>query len=237
MKRGAVGLVALVVLALWAVPAVPVAAVSLPNPEAPRVATIQATVKGGFASGRAVEMGVVATHPAGWVHLQTVTITLLLNERPVEDAVFDVQQETIAVTGVDPVPVGTPAILRGSFFAVDASRVRLVHEAVGILMTLRITPLAPIPRGSVLRASSTDTDGKVVSVRRVAPLAPGFLSWSTLALAVAVALFIGAFVGNTFSTRRHRQSEPSVWDILQRRLREESGWRPGLASPAVDASP
>jgi len=175
-------------------------------------------------------VAVVATHPAGWVRLQTITITLLLNERPVEDAVFAVHEETIAVTGVDPVPVGSPTVLRGSFFAVDASRVRLVHEAFGILMTLRITPLAPIPGGSVLRASSTDVDGAVVSVRRVAPLAPGFLSWSTLLLAVAVALFIGAFVGNTFSTRRHRQREPSVWDILQRRLREESGWRPGLAS-------
>jgi hypothetical protein len=230
MRRRVVGLAALLCAGLMAASAAPAGAVSLPNPEAPRVATIQATVKGGFARGRAVEVAVVATHPAGWVRLQTITITLLLNERPVEDAVFAVHEETIAVTGVDPVPVGSPTVLRGSFFAVDASRVRLVHEAFGILMTLRITPLAPIPGGSVLRASSTDVDGAVVSVRRVAPLAPGFLSWSTLLLAVAVALFIGAFVGNTFSTRRHRQREPSVWDILQRRLREESGWRPGLAS-------
>jgi hypothetical protein len=224
-------------IALWgaalALVTVPVAAraVSLPNPEAPRVATIQVRVKGGFAHGRAVPFAIVATHPQGWVKLQTITISLLLNEQSVEDAVFDVHAETLSVTGHDPVPIDTPVMLDGSFFSVDAGNVRLVHEAFGIRVTLWITPIAPIPHGAVFRTSSTDADGNSVSVRKVAPIAPGFLSWTTLALAVAVALFVGSFVGNTFSTRRHRQRQPSVWDILERRLREESGWRPGLASP------
>jgi hypothetical protein len=150
--------------------------------------------------------------------------------------VFDVQAQTLSVTGGDPVPIGTPVSLSGSFFAVDAGNVRLVHEAFGVRLTLTLTPTAPIPRHSVFRTSSTDTDGTTISIRTLAPLAPGFLSWGTLLLAVAVALFVGAFAGNTFSTRRHRRREPSVWDVLQRRLREESGWRPGLPSAAPHAS-
>jgi hypothetical protein len=237
MRRGIGALVVLcgVTVALTAVPATALA-VSLPNPEAPRVATLQVKVKGGFAVGRGVQFAVVATHPQGWFHLDFITVSMLLNEQPVEDAVFDVQAQTLAVTGQEPVPIGTPVELSGSFFAVDAGNVRLVHQAFGVRLTLMITPIAPIPRNSVFRTSATDTDGNTTSIRSLAPLAPGFLSWSTLALAVAVALFVGTFVGNTFSTRRHRRREPSVWDVLERRLREESGWRPGLAPPVPRAS-
>jgi hypothetical protein len=194
-------------------------------------------VKGGFAVGRGVQFAVVATHPQGWFHLDTIAVAMLLNEQPVEEAVFDVGAQTLSVTGQEPVPIGTPVTLSGSFFSVDAGKVRLVHEAFGVRLTLMVTPIAPIPRNSVFRTTSTDTEGTAISIRTVAPLAPGFLSWSTLALGVAVALFVGTFIGNTFSTRRHRRREPSVWDVLKRRLREESGWRPGLAPAEPERTP
>jgi hypothetical protein len=48
--------------------------------------------------------------------------------------------------------------------------------------------------------------------------------WGTIGLAVAAALFIGAFVGNTFSTRRSR-ARTNVYSTVARRLDEERSKR------------
>jgi hypothetical protein len=70
----------------------------------------------------------------------------------------------------------------------------------------------------------------VATALRRPQLGRPFLSWGTLAVAVAVAAFVGALVGNTVSSRRYRQHEPSIWDILERRLREQNARPPSLAA-------
>src|SRR5437660_831480 len=50
--------------------------------------------------------------------------------------------------------------------------------------------------------------------------AVGF-SWGTLGLAIAVALFAGAFVGNLFTSRRRPAPRPSLYGAVQRRMAEE----------------
>ena len=40
-------------------------------------------------------------------------------------------------------------------------------------------------------------------------------------MATAVALFMGAFIGKALTRRRYRERQPSIWDIVERRLREQ----------------
>jgi hypothetical protein len=40
------------------------------------------------------------------------------------------------------------------------------------------------------------------------------------------ALLLGAFLGNILTHRKYRQREPSVWDILERRLKEQKAKPP-----------
>jgi hypothetical protein len=49
----------------------------------------------------------------------------------------------------------------------------------------------------------------------------GLLSWGTLGLAAALAVFIGGFFGNSLTHRRYRQRAPSIWQVVERRLKEQ----------------
>lgn len=200
--------------------------VSLPHPEAPRRLTIQAFVAGKVAIDRRVRFHLVGTDPVGWHHLQSLRIAMIVHGQPIQEIAFTLDDTAIATAGHVPVPIGTRVPLPGSFLDVHPGRSFMIRSVFSIRVVMWATVSSDVPRGAEFRITATDADGRVSLVRRPARLAPGLLSWGTLGLAVGFALFAGAFVGNTFSSRRYRARQPSIWDIVERRLREDRVRRP-----------
>jgi tetrahydromethanopterin S-methyltransferase subunit F len=200
--------------------------ISLPHPQAPRRLTIQAFITGNVARDRRVRFHLVGTDPVGWHHLQTLRIAMMLHGQPIQEIAFTLDDTSIATAGHAPVPIGTLVRLPGSFLDVHPGRSFMIRSVYSIRVVMWVKVSSDVPRDAEFRITATDDEGRVSLVRRPARLAAGLLSWGTLALAVGFALFAGAFVGNTFSSRRYRTRQPSIWDILQQRLREERVRRP-----------
>jgi hypothetical protein len=151
---------------------------------------------------------------------------MIVRGQPIQDITFTLDDTTIATSGHPQVPIGTRVRLPGSFLDVLPGRSFMIRSVFSIRVVMWATVTSDVPRDAEFRITATDDEGRVSLVRRPARLAAGLLSWGTLALAVGFALFAGAFVGNTFSSRRYRARQPSIWDILERRLREQRVRRP-----------
>jgi hypothetical protein len=203
-------------------------AISLPHPESPRKLTVQGKIVGNLRKGGDVRFAIVATDPSGWFDLSTVSILLLLHEQPVQEITFEVDTSTLTTTGQPPVHFPGVASLPGSFLEVfhDASLakknvVELVRQTFSVSLNISTKVREAIPGSIVVRVTAVNRDGDVSTARVRAAVKGGLLSWGTLALAAGVALFLGGLVGNTFTHRRYRQREPSIWDIVERRLKEQ----------------
>jgi hypothetical protein len=200
--------------------------VSLPHPQAPRRLTIQAFVTGKVARDARIRFHLVGTDPVGWHHLQSMQIVVILHGQPIQDIAFTLDDTSIATAGHAPVPIGTLVRLPGTFLDVHPGRSFMIRSVYSVRVVIWTKVSSDVPRDAEFKITATDDDGRVSLVRRPARLAAGFLSWGTLAVAVGFALFAGAFFGNSFSSRRYRSREPSIWDLVERRLREERGRRP-----------
>jgi hypothetical protein len=212
--------------------------VSLPHPQAPRRLTIQAFVTGKVARDGRIRFHLVGTDPVGWHHLQSLQIAVMLHGQPIQEISFTLDDTSIATAGHAPVPIGTLVRLPGTFLDVHPGRSFMIRSVYSIRVVIWTKVSADVPRDAEFRITATDDDGRVSLVRRPARLSAGFLSWGTLALAVGFALFAGTFVGNSFSSRRYRSQEPSIWELVERRLREERGRRPmPVPAPAGGGEP
>ena len=210
---------ALAAMALW--PAGAGLAVSLPNPEPPRRLTVQGTLAGKLGKGGKVNFNIVATDPKNWTDLKSVKIIILLHGFSIQEIEYLVSPGTIGTTGRRPVPFGGPP-LPGSFLRIiNGNTTRRVRQTFSITLTFWARVTESIPGGAQVRLIATDQDGNVSRATDRAPVSRGLLSWGTLGLAAAVALFIGSFLGNTMTSRRYRQREPSIWQIVERRLKEQ----------------
>lgn len=223
------GLVAL----LLALTPAPGSTVSLPHPQAPKRLTIQAFVTGKVARDRRIRFHLVGTDPIGWHHLQSLQIAVTLHDQPIQEITFTLEETSIATAGHEAVPIGTLVRLPGTFLDVHPGRSFMIRSVYSVRVVLWTKVSSDVPRDAEFRITATDDDGRVSLVWRPARLAAGFLSWGTLALAVAFALFAGAFAGNSFSSRRYRSRETSVWDLVERRLREERARRPILVPAPI----
>lgn len=219
-------------LGLVVLPAEAGLALSVPHPQPPRRLTVQGTVKGRLGKGGKVSFHVVATDPQGWYHLNSVKMDLLLRGFAIQEIEFLVPDQRIGTTGLRPVKLGGRA-LPGSFLRLpNGNTSRFVRQTFSITLIFWARVTESIPGGVQLRLHATDQDGNAAQATNRVHVSNGLLSWGTLGLAAALALFIGGFVGNTVTHRRYRQREPSIWQILERRLREQRARPPSPVAAA-----
>jgi hypothetical protein len=220
MRRRLIVVLSLVALVLL-LGAPPGKTISLPHPEPARRLTVQGFVTGKLAMGQRVRFHLVGTDPDGWLHLNSLQIAMMLHGQPIQEITFSLDDSAFGVTGQEPVPIGTSATIAGSFLDVLPGRSFLIRSTFSLRLIVWTRVSAEVPKEAEFHIRATDDDGRVSLVRRPARFAAGFLSWGSLAVAVAIALFAGAFVGNTFSSRRYRERAPSIWDVVDRRLKEQ----------------
>ena len=222
--------IVLVLLAgsFWLVPPQAAVAVPHPHPEPPSGLTVRGFVRGTLGRDSDVRFALTATHPRGFHHLSSLRADLVLHGESIQDITFLVDDRLLAVGSRPPVPIGpaAPSTVPGSFLSVDASRTRLIRSTFSVRVELRLAARTRIPGDAVFRMTVTDDEGGSATSLRRPRLDAGLLSWGTLVVAVALALVVGGLTGTTLSARRHRQRQPSIWEILERRLKEENARPP-----------
>ena len=207
--------------------AVPLALAAVGARAASRV-TADGTAAGRLAPGAAIRVRVQTRDSEGWQRLDAVEVALRLRGQPLDRVV--VEPSTFSITIVNsgaPASIGEEGVLRGPYFRVDNSKVTVSAKEDEFDLTFPLRLSADPPPGAALfltaRDSSGITSGDVALTPPVTTEDKGF-PWGTIGLAVAAALFIGAFVGNTFSSRRSR-ARPNVYATVARRLEEERSKR------------
>ena len=142
--------------------------------------------------------------------------------------VIDPTHDSVVLLGeAGPNALGEHATLTGTFFLVDAASIELIAKGERLTLTLPLRLRADPPPGARLVYQSRGFD---LSTTRPAPLTPPVkadtgLSWGTLGLAIAGALFAGSFLGGLFGSRRRPPPRPSIYRTVQRRREEERAAR------------
>jgi hypothetical protein len=227
MRRTA--LLAALVAAIWlAIPAAPMGALSLPHPPKARQLTISGFVIGRVAKGNLIRFGMLVTAPGGWFEVRSVKVVLLLHGHALEELAFFPKNELLHVGDQPAVSINSPTPLTSGFFRVNPHTVRMIREAFGIRVTLWARVREPIPQGTTFRVIARNEKGVLSYAREKVGVSGGFLTWGTFAIGFVLALLIGAFFTNLRWSRRLRERHPSVWDVLERRLREERARPPAL---------
>ena len=204
---------------------------SQPHPQPAEQLSVRGFLKGRLGEDREVRLALIAAHPKGFFRLQTLTVALTLHGQSIQDLAFSVHDLTLTVGRNPPVPLTREAPpTSGGFLGVEPAKSHFVRSTFSVRLELRMFVTAPIPDDAIFRITAADDEENVATALRRPQLGRPFLSWGTLAVAVALAAFVGAFAGNTLSSRRYRQREPSIWDILERRLREQKARPPSLAA-------
>jgi hypothetical protein len=220
----------------WMILPAPGWAVSNPHPLPPRRLTVQGQLVGKLGKGAVVRFQIVATDPSGWPDLNEVKIVMLLNGQPIQEISYSVDDRTLVTTGQPPIQFPEQTTLSGSFLEVFRPRgvniPPILHRTFTIDLAISAKVREEIPGATVVRVIATNDDGDLSYARVQASLAGGWLSWGTFGLAAGVALFFGAVIGNMLTSRRYRQRQPSIWQILERRLREQKARPPAASQPA-----
>jgi hypothetical protein len=95
--------------------------------------------------------------------------------------------------------------------------------AAGLHRALLVAALATAIRVVVLGTAwgATAAGSSVSRTGNVATGSGGAVSWEALALAAAVALFVGGFLGNFIAARRLARPKVSVYDAIRKRIDAE----------------
>lgn len=227
-------LAVLVVVAMCALPARPVLALSVPHPPKPTVLTVSGFVIGRVAKGNLVRFGIIASDPHTWGDLHTVKVVLLLHGQPLEEMKFLVKENLFTLGDQPPVSISSTTPVVAGFLQVNPHTVRRIRHTFSIRVTFWARVREAIPKGTTFRVIARDEGGRISYAREKVKVYGGFLTWGTFAIGFILALLIGAFVTNLRYSRRLREREPSIWDILERRLREQPARPAVLAGAAGD---
>jgi hypothetical protein len=216
--------VALAFLLVW----MPAWAAHAQTPE-PRLA-LKGSVSGDLQRGSRATFTLRATVPGGWRNLHQLKVTMLLHGILQAETTYTEELNTISVRGSQLVRIGTPQVLQGSFFQISGLDVTTSTGGDVFTLTYRARVRQNIPDGTEFRLTAIDDSGAERSIVRRINVSPeearGF-GWGVIILAVAAALFIGGFVGNTFASHRGRsEPKPSIYQILERRIEEERALPP-----------
>lgn len=231
-RRSIVALV--VVAAVTILPAAPLRAISLPHPPKPKQLTVSGFVVGRVAKGNLIRFGILASDPSSWGHLHSVKVVLLLRGQNLQEVTFFVKEGLFKLGDRPPVAITSSNPLSAGFLRVNPHSVRRIRHTFSIRVTFWARVREAVPRGTTFRVIARDEDGNISYAREQVAVSGGFLTWGTFGIGFVVALLIGAFVTNLRLGRRLREREPSIWDILERRLREERLRPPVLAGVRGD---
>jgi hypothetical protein len=193
---------------------------------------VEGSVQGTLAEGSTAIIRISASAPGGPDRIRRLGIDLVLRDVALERLVFEPEQGVVGLADGIAVGLGSPGIVGGSFFRFTGSAVTVEDEGPGLTLTIRARVVAEPPPGSAFRFTVFDDDlaraESQLPTRVIQPSGQrepaGGLTWGTLGLAVAAALFAGGFIGNLFASgRRAGLVRPSIYDVLRVRLSAESG--------------
>ncbi|HEX9313323.1 MAG TPA: hypothetical protein VGA30_10955 [Actinomycetota bacterium] len=209
------------------------AAVALGTPAAaasasPSPLTASGSLSGSLKAGNTVQVRLAVTHSGGWQEISEVEVDLTISGKPLDQLVIDPTHDSVVLVGeAGPNALGEHATLTGTFFRVDAASIELIAKGERLTLTMPLGLRADPPAGARLVYQSRGFD---LSTTRAAPLTPPVkadtgLSWGTLGVAIAGALFAGSFLGGLLGSRRRPPARPSIYRTVQRRLDEERAAR------------
>lgn len=188
---------------------------------------VSGSVVGELRQGDRVTFTVTAVEPRGYRELNQIRITMLLRDVPLAELTYIEDANSIGIRGGSLLEVGVPGTLEGSFFRFNGLDVRTEASGTKLMVTVPARVLADVPPGADFRFTAVNDSGAtgvVVRHLNIEEAGIGF-GWGTVLLAVLLALFVGAFVGNLFASRRRVAPKVSVYGTIQRRLNEEPGVR------------
>ncbi len=194
----------------------------------PSPLTASGSVSGSLKAGNTVQVRLVVTHSGGWQEISEVEVDLAISGKPLDQLVIDPTHDSVVLVGeAGPNALGEHATLTGTFFRVDAASIELIAKGERLTLTMPLRLRADPPPGARLVYQARGFD---LSTTRPAPLTPPVkadtgLSWGTLGVAIAGALFAGIFLGGLLGSRRRPPPRPSIYRTVQRRLEEERASR------------
>jgi hypothetical protein len=228
-------LLLLLVACILLLAAGPALALVLPHPQQPKRLSITGGTIGKVGRHHKLRLVMTAADPKGFVDLKSMSASLVLRGQILEQINYDISGLTVQIAGQQPITVGDRTAPRGSFFQIFPHHARYIRSTFSVNFTVWMYFLEGVSKDARWRftansrrftANGRSRVGAAISYR--VRLAPGFLSWGTLGLSAAVALFLGGFLGNNFTHRKYRAGEPSVWDIVERRLKEQKARPPSV---------
>jgi len=182
---------------------------------------ISGTVSGGLSAGDRLTIRIDAAQVGGWQGLHRLDAILVTGGREVESLAYDVDDQRVAV-GAEEVLAGTGGTVAGSYFRVSGADVVVTTGGANLSLAATANLLRGIPEDARFHLRATDDAGRAATVTRSVDTGkPGGAPWGTVAVAVAVALIAGAFVGNLFASRRRPPPKLSVYSAIRRRIDEE----------------
>jgi hypothetical protein len=221
---------------LFVPPAEPLSAISLPYPEKPEQLTVSGFVVGRVAKGNLIRFGILASVPSSssWAELDSLKVVFLLRGQNLQEMTFFVKEGLFKLGDRPPVPITSSTPVVGGFLQVNPHTVRRIRHTFSVRVSFWARVREPIPKGTTFRVIARDEDGNISYAKEKVSVSGGFLTWGTFAIGFILALLIGIFVTNLRLGRRLRERQPSIWDILERRLREERLRPPVLAGARGD---
>ncbi len=188
-------------------------------PVAPRVS---GSVLGELRRGDRVTFTVRVVEPRGYRELGEIRIAMVLQGLVLSEVTYVEDANSIGIRGGSLLQIGAPGTMAGSFFRFNGLEVKTEARGRTLTLTVPAVVLADVPSGANFRFTAVNDSGATSVVVRhlnIEEAGIGF-GWGTVGLAVLLALFAGAFVGNLFATRR-AAPKVSVYGAIQRRLKEE----------------
>jgi hypothetical protein len=223
-------LLLLVAVSLLLMASSPALGLVLPHPEQPKRLSITGGTIGKVGKHHRLRLVMTAADPKGFVDLESMTASLVLRGQILQQINYDIGGLTVQIAGQSAIRVGDRPAPEGAFFQIFPRHARYIRSTFSVNFTVWMYFLEGVSKDARWRFTAISRSGEpqrsAVAISYRVRLAPGFLSWGTLGLSAAVALFLGGFLGNTFTHRKYRAGEPSVWDIVERRLREQKARPP-----------
>lgn len=180
---------------------------------------------------------VTAQESGGGTAIQTLQVALLLHSVVLDEVDVDLSKRTVGTPTTLAQPLSSTATQAGQFFRVTGRDVRVGGSGRRLSASISPVLVHDIPAGTVATLGAIDDVALVGRVTRsitVEQPSAGGSSWGTIALAFVVALFLGGFVGNLFSSARSRAAAPtgpSIYEAITRRMKIEDE-RPARRAPA-----
>jgi hypothetical protein len=182
---------------------------------------VDGEVEGSLSQGGTLVLQIDATLPGGWEGLHLVEAAVVVGGREVDRVSYDIEDAQITV-GANRIVVGTGAAASGTLLRVSGSDVVVTTGGAHLLVNITADVVRSIPADARFELSVIGDRGTSTSaVVRLAQPADEGLTGETVVALIAAALFVGAFVGNLFASKRRPPVRPSIYATVQRRLEQE----------------